>query len=81
MCLHVFVSSFKRQNDVTPSNAMTDAILQWDLTTASARIPDALKTDFVVSYNMIFYTPHNLCLWWVYCFHVVRTSVRNILFP
>ena len=28
-----------------------------------------------------FYTPRKLCLWWVYCFHVVRASVRNILFP
>ena len=30
------------------------------------------------------YTPRKLCLWWVYCFHVVRAcvrpSVRNILF-
>ena len=31
------------------------------------------------------YTPCKLCLWWVYCFHVVRAcvrpSVRNVLFP
>ena len=35
------------------------------------------------------YTPRKLCLWWVYCFHVVRPcvrayirpSVRNALFP
>ena len=25
--------------------------------------------------------PRKLCLWWVYCFHVVRPSVRNALFP
>ena len=23
-----------------------------------------------------YYTPHKLCLWWVYCFHVVRVCVR-----
>ena len=32
-----------------------------------------------------FYTPRKLCLWWVYCFHVVRPCVRafvrNVLFP
>ena len=32
-----------------------------------------------------YYTPPKLCLWWVYCFHVVRAcvrpSVRNVLFP
>ena len=22
------------------------------------------------------YTPRKLCLWWVYCFHVVRACVR-----
>ena len=22
------------------------------------------------------YTPRKLCLWWVYCFHVVRVCVR-----
>ena len=31
-----------------------------------------------------YYTPRKLCLWWVYCFHVVRAyvraSVRNVLF-
>ena len=38
---------------------------------------------------LCFYTPRKLCLWWVYCFHVVRASVRayirasvrNVLFP
>ena len=38
----------------------------------------------------VYYTPRKLCLWWVYCFHVVRAcvrvcasvrpSVRNVLF-
>ena len=27
--LHVIVTSFKRKNDVTPSNAMNDVIFQW----------------------------------------------------
>ena len=29
MCLHVIVTSFKRKNDFTPSNAMNDVIFQW----------------------------------------------------
>ena len=41
--LHVFVTSFKRQNNVTPSNAMTDVILQWKFTSASMRFPPAFK--------------------------------------
>ena len=28
-----------------------------------------------------FYTPHKLCLWWVYCFHVVRACVRVCVRP
>ena len=36
--------SFKCQNDVTPSNTMPDIILPWQLTSASARFPHALKT-------------------------------------
>ena len=46
--LHVFGMSFKRQNDVTPSNAMTNVILQWQSTSASALFPHAFKIcDFV----------------------------------
>ena len=26
--------------------------------------------------NLTLYTPRKLCLWWVYCFHVVRACVR-----
>ena len=26
--------------------------------------------------KLCFYTPGKLCLWWVYCFHVVRACVR-----
>ena len=29
ICLHVIVTSFKRKNYVTPSNAMNDVIFQW----------------------------------------------------
>ena len=36
ICLHVIVMSFKRKNDVKPSNAMTDIILQLQMTSASA---------------------------------------------
>ena len=42
--LHVFDTSFKRQNDVTPSNAITDIILQWQMTSASACFPHTFKT-------------------------------------
>ena len=49
--LHVFVTSFKHQNDVTPSNATTDVIFQWQMTSAGARFQDL---DFVVSCNTIF---------------------------
>ena len=38
-----------RQNDVTPSYAMTDVILQWQLTSAGARFQNC---DFVVSYSI-----------------------------
>ena len=31
-CLHVFVTSFKRQNDVTPSTVMTDVIFSVTMT-------------------------------------------------
>ena len=43
ICLHVFVTSFKRQNNVTTSNAMTYVILQGQLTSASACFPHAFK--------------------------------------
>ena len=36
--------SFKRKNEVTPSNAMIDNILQYLLTSASAHFPLAFKT-------------------------------------
>ena len=29
ICLHAFVTSFKRKNDVAPSNAMNDVIFHW----------------------------------------------------
>ena len=29
ICLHIIVTSFKRKNDVTPSNAMNDVIFLW----------------------------------------------------
>ena len=28
-----------------------------------------------------YYTPRKLCLWWVYCFHVVRASVHPSVRP
>ena len=42
--LHVFVTFFKSQNDVTLSNTMTYLILQWQLTSASVRFPQAFNT-------------------------------------
>ena len=50
MRLHVFVASFKRQNIVTPSIAMTDVILQLQLMSASARFPRAFKTVTLLFY-------------------------------
>ena len=47
----IFETSFKRQKDVTPSNAMTGTILHWTLTSASAQFQNC---DFVVSCNTIF---------------------------
>ena len=52
--LHVFVTSFKRQNDVTPSNAMTDVILQWKFTSASMRFPPAFKTVTLFDFTCFF---------------------------
>ena len=43
--------SFKNQNDVTPSNAMADIILQWQLMSARLHFQNC---DFVVSYNTFF---------------------------
>ena len=43
MSLHVFATSLKRQNNVRRSNAITDVILQWQLTSASVRFPHAFK--------------------------------------
>ena len=44
-----------------------------------------METFLLHTQNNYYYTPRKLCLWWVYCFHVVRLSVRpsvrNILFP
>ena len=34
-----------------------------------------VKTDFHTSFVGFYYTPRKLCLWWVYCFHVVCASV------
>ena len=37
--------------------------------------------DLIASYirekdkGRFYYTPRKLCLWWVYCFHIVRPSV------
>ena len=42
--LHVFVTPFMRKNDVTSFYVMTEAILQWQLTSASERFPRAFKT-------------------------------------
>ena len=28
------------------------------------------------SISAYYYTPHKVCLWWVYCFHVVRGCVH-----
>ena len=44
LCIHVFVQSFKCQNDVTLSNVMTDFILQWQVTSASMCFPCTFKT-------------------------------------
>ena len=51
--LRVFVSSFKRKNDVTPSNAMNDVIFQQQMTSASTHFPCAFKT---VNYCLIYHT-------------------------
>ena len=48
---HVFVASFKRRNDVTRSNAMTDVIFSVVIGVSRSCFQ---KCDFVVSYNKIF---------------------------
>ena len=39
---------------------------------------DFSKISWGLKKNVVraFYTPRKLCLWWVYCFHVVRVCVR-----
>ena len=49
--LHVFVTSFQRKNDVTPSNAMTYIMMS-----ASACFPRDYKT---VNYCLIYHTQVN----------------------
>ena len=44
--LHVIVTSFKRKNDVTPSNAMNDVIFQWH----------QLSHTFAVNYYPIYHS-------------------------
>ena len=51
--LHVCVTSFKRRNDVTPSNAMNDVIFHWQMTSASTHFPHAFK---IVIYCLIYHT-------------------------
>ena len=53
ICLHVFVMSFKRKNDITPSNVMNDVIFQKQMTSASTYFPRDLKT---VNYCLIYHT-------------------------
>ena len=50
--LNVFVTSFQHKNDVTASNAMTDVILQYQMTSASEHFPHAFKT---VNYCLIYH--------------------------
>ena len=51
--LHVFVTSFKRKYDVTPSNVMNDVIFQQQMTSASTYFPRDFKT---VNYCLIYHT-------------------------
>ena len=44
ICLHVFVMSRRRQNNVTMSSTMTDVILQLQLISASAHFPHTFKS-------------------------------------
>ena len=50
--LHVFVTSFKYENDVTPSYSMTDIILQLQMTSACACFPCAFRT---LNYCLIYH--------------------------
>ena len=50
--LHVIVTSFKRKNDVTPSNAMNDVIFQWR----------QLSYTFAVNYCPIYHSVLPLAL-------------------
>ena len=38
------MTAFDRQIDVTPSEAMTDVILHWQVTSASGSFPRTIKT-------------------------------------
>ena len=57
--LHVFVTSFKRKNDVTPSNAIHDVIFRLQMTSAITHFPRAFKA---VNYCLIYYTVLTLAL-------------------
>ena len=37
--------------------------------------------EFIICDYHDCYTPRKLCLWWVYCFHVVRACVRPCVRP
>ena len=51
--IRVFVTSFNRKNDVTPSNAMNDVIFQPQMTSTGTHFPRAFKT---VTYCLIYHT-------------------------
>ena len=70
--LHVFVMSFKHQNNVTRSNAMTDIILQWQLTSASMLSSCFKNCDFLL---WIFYVFVLSCVCCVLCASVYMCFV------
>ena len=57
--LHVFITSFKRKNDVTSSNAMNDVIFQLQMTSAITHFPCAFN---VVNYCLIYHIVLTLAL-------------------
>ena len=83
ICLNVFVTSFKCQNNVTSSNITTDIILQRQLTSASTPFPCPFKTVTLLFHKAQFFSMGFIgeaCSNYLYICDFLRKSTVYITF-